>query len=297
MRDYWLTKELLQAAGIGFVLFALTSIGLALWLPKRWWGKLLAVLAVAFVIAIPLYKASQENHQQQVAMDDYKQRLAKAQALFEERCKTSGEKIIRTVDDVEGIFVMKLRTEAVNYEDQFKLDDPYGYVGNGEDYLRLFIRGRSKIPTIIGHIVPSEQIVTYKFVEVANENDTGFYRYTTVMGKDVSERITRNGGGVVPLSKISVPVRTARYGITWDDISTPTDRDSWIAGSSQKIVDLQTNEVIAERVGYMFDRALGDKTGGRSPWSYARQNSCPKLDEKTFYFFDRVIKPAQGAKK
>jgi hypothetical protein len=108
MRDYWLTKDLLQAAGIGFLLLAAISIGLALWLPKKWWGKLLAVLAVGFVIAIPIYKASQESQQQQVAVSDYKERLATAQALFEERCKTAGEKIFKTVENVDGVLLMKV---------------------------------------------------------------------------------------------------------------------------------------------------------------------------------------------
>jgi hypothetical protein len=297
MRDYWLTQELLQAVGIGFLLLALIGIGLALWLPKRWWGKLLAVLAVGVLIGMPMWQSTKESEQLHAEVDLARERYAEAQALFEARCKTTGEKIYKTVENVEGVFVIKPRTEDINFNKQFKLDDPYGYAGKGEDYLRLFIRGRSTIPTKIGEIVPSNQIVSYRYVEVANETGNGFYRYTTSMNKDDSESLTRNGGGVVPLSRTSMSTRSARYGITWDDISTQEDRESWIAGSSQKIIDMQTNEVIAERVGYMFDRGLGDTSGGRSPWSFARDNACPPLNEKTFYFFDRIIKPVQDAKK
>jgi hypothetical protein len=40
MRDYWLTKDLLQATGIAFIVLSLIGVALALWLPKKWWGKL-----------------------------------------------------------------------------------------------------------------------------------------------------------------------------------------------------------------------------------------------------------------
>ena len=35
-------------------------------------------------------------------------RLAKAEAMFQERCKTAGEKIYRTAEKVEGVLLMKI---------------------------------------------------------------------------------------------------------------------------------------------------------------------------------------------
>lgn len=281
---------LFAAAGNLYLLLALAGICAALWMGKTWARKLTYAVLVLVLFIAPIAPEIYRTV-------EYRSKLVKATALFEERCKTAGEKIYKTVENVEGVFVIKHRTEDINFNQQFKLDDPYGYAGKGEGYLKLFIRGRSTVPTTIGKVVPSSQIVTYRFVEVANPNGDGFYRYTTSMNKDDSERITRNGGGVMPLSKELTTVRNARYGITWDDISTQEDRENWIAGSSQKIIDMKTNEVIAERVGYMFDRGLGNTSGGRSPWSFARDNACPPLNERTFYFFDQVIKPVQGETK
>ncbi len=34
MRDYWLTKDLLQATGMAFNVLSLGGMGLALWLPS-----------------------------------------------------------------------------------------------------------------------------------------------------------------------------------------------------------------------------------------------------------------------
>jgi hypothetical protein len=94
----------------------------------------------------------------------------------------------------------------------------------------------------------------------------------------------RNTGREVPddsyrftLETTPVDRFTTRYGITWDDISTREDREHWIAGGSLKVIDLQTNEIIAERIGYMMDRGLGDKSGFRNPWAFAEQYACPEF--------------------
>ena len=66
-----------------------------------------------------------------------------------------------------------------------------------------------------------------------------------------------------------------RYGLTYEDISTHEDRDYWIAGSLLKVIDLQTGELMAERIGYMMDSGQGSTTGGRVPWLLAADNACP----------------------
>jgi hypothetical protein len=92
-----------------------------------------------------------------------------------------------------------------------------------------------------------------------------------------------------------------RYGVTYDDISTHEEREYWIAGSSLKVIDLQSNEVIAERVGYMMDRAQGSEAGGRSPWLLAANTACPKFADRhgasaqpyqTLDFVEAVLKPS-----
>lgn len=72
--------------------------------------------------------------------------------------------------------------------------------------------------------------------------------------------------------------------MTWDDISTREEREYWIAGSSLKVIDLQTNQVIAERIGYMVDWAQGSRAGERSPWLFAADTACPS-------FFSNPSKP------
>jgi hypothetical protein len=76
------------------------------------------------------------------AATERKERAQKAQALFQERCKSAGEKIYRTADNVEGVLLMKLRPSEINYGDQYRMDDPYGRDLGGEGYLETFVSGR-----------------------------------------------------------------------------------------------------------------------------------------------------------
>lgn len=265
MRDYWLTKELLQAAGIGFLLLALIGIGLALWLPKKWWGKLLAVLAVGFVTAIPIYKAVQDNHQQQVVVDDYKERLAKAQALFEERCKTAGEKIYKTVDDVDGVLLIKVRPDKINFAEQRVMDDPYGQENSGGDgYIRSFLAGKSDAYWLTDKTIKG----AFQFVEVIDTSSQNITRYT-------AEITTKSGTERLSLRSNVESRQEARYAVDWQDESTPTDRDNWIACGSVMVLDSTNKEILGKRTGCMLDTGLGDTSGGRSPWAYARDSACP----------------------
>jgi hypothetical protein len=96
----------------------------------------------------------------------------------------------------------------------------------------------------------------------------------------------------------------AHYGIAWEDISTQEDRQNWIAGGSLRVIAMQTNEVIAERTGYMIDRGQGSQIGGRSPWAFARDSACPAyrsatdgrayFDPVSAQFAQRVLRPSTG---
>ncbi|MDI1267792.1 MAG: hypothetical protein PSV40_01635 [Polaromonas sp.] len=251
------------------------------------------------------------------------ERQAKAQAMFAERCKTAGEKIHRTVENVEGVYLLKLRPKGTNYGDQFKLDDPYGRDLDGEGYVKTFVRDsfakmrspnpRPEWPLRIG----------YSYVEVQDSRNGQRYRYTgavkAVRKKDatalnVQMELRRNPNYDLNiyefvLDRIPAPGAAPRYGVTYDDISTHEEREYWIAGSSLKVIDLQTNEVIAERIGYMMDWAQGSQVGGRSPWLFAADNACPDFHRfknpvvqtkgasnqswQTLDFVEKVLKPSK----
>ena len=237
-------------------------------------------------------------------------RLAKAEAMFAERCKKAGVFINRTAESVEGVFLMKLRPQGINHGDQYRMDDPYGRDFGGDAYIRSFLNGffeanykRPDEPR--SNVLPH---IAYSYVEALDPKDGQRYRYTGSI-KEVTHTssILMGGDGKTTfktkdfvLDKVPAPGPMPRYGVTYEDISTREERDYWIAGSSLKVIDLQTNEVMAERIGYMMDRGQGNTNSGRSPWLFAADNACPAFiathgasgqPGQTELFAAKVLKP------
>lgn len=238
------------------------------------------------------------------------QRFEKAKAHFEMRCQSAGERIVRTVDNVDGVVWMKWRElrDAADPYDQFKLNDPFGRECTGKDCVEQLLA----LNTSIGRFQAEIDLRKgrYQYVESIDPADGKPHRYIGVMVPRWSEEGVRRHRASTGrdidddaywFSALKTPIERlgARYGITWDDISTREDRELWIAGGSLKVIDLQSNEVIAERIGYMWDRGLGNRGGERQPWSFAQRNACPPFEDgrrgaESRKFVQRVLKPSQG---
>ncbi len=205
-----------------------------------------------------------------------KERLAMARALFAKRCETAGEKIYRKVDDVEGIFILKLRPDDPNSGNQFALDDPYGRDLGGIDYIQSFIRGSYQASVTD---IKKEELrprLGYLYADAIDPKDGFRYRYTGHIEEPwQKDKSYLEGYRRFVLNKSLASGKIPQFGVTYDDISTWQERDYWIAGSSLKVIDLKTNEIIAERIGYMMDKRQGSLDGFRAPWLFAAENACP----------------------
>ena len=222
------------------------------------------------------------------------ERQATARAMWTERCKASGEKIHKVIEDVDGIFLMKVR-DSSNHDDQFKLDDPYGSDSTNKNYILNFLRGfyhQNSQKFFPG----SPPRVGYRFVEAIDPKDGLRYRYVGRFEEPwQTDKSYLKGYIRFVFDKTLATGPAPRYGVTYDDLSTRQEREYWIAGSSLRVVDLQTNEVIAERIGYMVDWAQGSRAGGRSPWLFAADNACPNFQRNPLQPIPRPAFPAQGA--
>jgi hypothetical protein len=216
----------------------------------------------------------------------------KAMALFAERCKSSGETIKRFVENVDGVVWMKWRepySNAGNFAEQFKLNDPFGRDCGAESCIADLLRVSRGM-----ELNPQQTKLHskgYRFVETIDPADGKPYRYIAQLAHSWSEegveRHKRETGTDVPmhsyrvrLVREQIEAFTARYGLVWEDISTSEDRKHWIAGGRLRIVDLSSNETLAERLGYMIDQGQGSEEGGRSPWLFARSTACPALVDR-----------------
>ncbi len=235
----------------------------------------MAASLLPFILAA---SASTGTAQNTPIREDGRARLATAEAMFAERCKKSGEFIHRTAQNVEAVFLMKLRPNEINYGDQFRMDDPYGSDLGGDGYITTFLRGSFQANTTGTPAPGSPPRLGYHYVEALDPKDGNRYRYTGRIEEPwQTDKHYLKGYTRFVLDKGSAHGVQPRYGVTYDDISTREEREYWIAGSSLKVIDLKTNEVIAERVGYMMDRGQGDNGGGRSPWLFAANNACPSF--------------------
>jgi len=242
------------------------------------------------------------------------ERQAIAMAMFQERCKRAGESISKTIHDVDGIYLLKLRPREINYGDQFKLDDPYGRDLSGTGYIESFLRGQYEATHVLNPSASSPSSpIGYHFVEAQDPREGRRYRYTG--GVKVVGKKDVNAPGIqlhlrrdpnydlniysFVLEKVPAPSGAPRYGVTYEDISTREERDHWIAGSSLKVIDVQSGEVLTERIGYMIDRAQGSRARGRSPWLLAAGNACPSFGHSSSQpyqavrFVEKVLKPSK----
>ncbi len=227
--------------------------------------------AVAVVTACGAQSPSQSEARQQA-----NERLARAEAMFKERCQKAGEKIHRTVDNVEGVFLLKIRPKDFAFGSQFLHNDPYGYDLGGDGYIESFLRGSFQA-THRGTPAPgSPPRIGYHYIEAIDPADGKRYRYTGRIEEPwQNDKRYLKGYERFVTNKVLAPGKPPRYGVTYDDLSTREEREYWIAGSSLRVIDLETNEVIAERIGYMMDRGQGSRAGDRQPWLLAAANACP----------------------
>lgn len=247
----------------------------------KWLGALFVALLLAFA-GLYIYLQVTYYHPQQKKAEAANARLDIAKERFAERCKGAGVTIHRTVEDVEGIFLMKIRPHERNDSDQFMLSDPYGKDLRGDGYILSFIQGSYQATTTGTPAPGSPPRIGYHYVEAIDPADGKRYRYTGRI--DEPWRRDPSYGKWVKdfvLDKAPAPGPRPRYGVTYDDISTREDREYWIAGSSLKVIDLESNEVIAERIGYMMDYGQGNMVGGRSPWLMAAEHACPTFQRNS----------------
>ena len=242
--------------------------------------------------------------------DAAQEQAARAKKLMAQHCQRAGERIDRTVEGVDGILLLKIRPTALNYGDQYRLDDPYGRDLGGDGYIESFLSAHYELPRLyLARLTPpppqtSPSQVGYRFVDVVDAATSVRLRYTATIDQPgkTNPKFSPSYYRLV-LASAPAPEPSPRYGVTYDDISTSEDREHWIAGSSLKVIDLHENKVIAERIGYMVDPAQGEKGGGRNPWFMAASWACPAFEGRhataaqggqTLRFVEKVLRPRPG---
>ena len=304
--------SLLSLFGLLYWAIAIVALGLVLFRPKTRKNRMIATACVLLVFGILPVSGLIRHIESTQRAEAKAAHVAKGIERFKAYCqKKAGVKIHRTIEGVEGIYLMKVRTTG-NFNNQYAMTDPYGDDAHGDDYIMSFLYRREKNGQLLAWYVSRAEDPTdlrgYRFVEAIDPKDEKLYRFTgkvkavrqmDVTAPGVKAELAKNPNYDVNiyefvLDRELIAQRTARYGVTYDDISTHEDRDYWIAGSSLRVIDLQTNEVIAERIGYMMDYGQGPDGAARQGWTYARDSACPPVaDFQTREFTEQSLHVAK----
>lgn len=242
------------------------------------------------------------------------------QEYFDHLCKTeAGEFVFKTVKEVEGIVQMRPREEATDYMLQhlYALEDPYG-----ETYGEEFNMGPEalKTGTQDNYVNPrySDAVKTvdvkkrgyrlykpdqnYKFLEkpipASLQNPADGAKYLRYTKPNTDKMVFENGQYIYPgdqqppMFEERVKELKGRYGFTWRGISRPHDRELGIAGGEVIILDLQTNEVLAVRRGYLRSGKTLDTVG--RIWWLGAQACPPRPVTARTQLLHKVLKPSKS---
>jgi hypothetical protein len=300
MLELGVGADLVRAVGWVFIVFVLACLAGIAWLATKGWPQAGVALLVLLAIGYPVVK---EGLSQRAVEAAYEIKYQKAKALFEERCKTAGEKIYRTVADVETIALLKIRPQPGPGAGSDPMHPGAALFSEGghDDYIASFLR-YEKVPqesTQRGQLSDKPtSLPGYRVVEVVEDMDGLRYAYTKFY--DAANPSIAEYDPIPKIRKSASPAAKARYAVTYEDLMEPEDRRYWIAGTVLKVIDMQTKEVIAEHKRYLFDTGLGSTNGGRNPWGWAESYvpSCPaskgSIGQATRNFVDQILKPIKG---
>ena len=282
---------------------------------KRLRNNLIATPLVLLAIFVLAYIASSDDRARQREMqakaEARQKEYLESKAIFEERCKSAGEKIYQTVENVEGITLLTVPKESP----QGARNDPmwegavFSWGGPETEYVKNFLYwevrydNNSMIDLKTVDPRPSAretQIRLWGHPTNMSEHEKAYrgYRYTDVQQKDkhfLRYRFPDDKDRKDMDTLLVQPIeRPSRYALEYKPIVDPADRKHWVAGVTVNIYDLQTNTLMATKTWYALNPSQGH---AYQTDEWFRLERCPAGEVGITYirfFVNRVIQPKQG---
>lgn len=278
-----------------------------------------------FALALGALYATEPALADEAQREATKLRMTEGKALFEEKCRAvAGEKIYKTVPDVEGLLLLKVRPKHGEREqsDWMWPGAAFAREAYGNGYIETFLGfeeafGSDGKPRPItknnrGYISVTQRpdsLPGYRWVEVLDEKGGKRYRYTgseKIVGKkDASAYNVQLALKKDPnydlnvyqwsLDRVPAPGAAPRYGVTFEDHVIPEERKRGLASSTVKVLDLQTGEVLGEMLRYAWSPSA-PSPANPTPWLTAYK--CPGhavgAESATRKFVDQILLPKKG---
>ena len=277
--------------GIALVTIIAMAIGFKFTARKnRLWVGLLIAIAVPYSCISPLVHDHQRAQQKAAEEDaEWRKRYDPAKARFDQLCQNAGEKIYRTADNVDGILLLKVRGDDEKYQSNRynpRKDQMWEDAAVESDWFRNgYIDGF--LPYTMRNFQSSSG---YTYVDVL-QKDNSIIRYSG------DWQITLNH----PFHTEPNPKFPARYAVTYENDISWENRKHWIAGTTIKIIDTKTNELMAEKTMYAFVPELGYSKYEQNPNPWGRGMRCPagesEFEQRTVTFAIKVLIPSNLSRR
>ena len=243
-------------------------------------------LAVAGLLyAVGQVEKMQERREAEAEEAAWHKRYDPAKARFDQLCQNAGEKIYRTADNVDGILLLKVRGDDEKYQDSFynPLKDQMWEDAavesefDREAYIEEFL------------LPYTSSFPRYIYADVLQKNGL-VIRYSR-------QREDQNW----VMEQQPTPHPRARYAVTYENDISWENRKHWIAGTTIKIIDTQTNELMAEKTMYAFVPELGYSKFEQNPNPWGRGMRCPsgesEFEQRTVTFAIKVLIPSNLSRR
>lgn len=280
----------------------------------------LLTLALAGALLVGCQATSAPIRAQEPGALGIQERVQRGKALFDEKCRTvAGEKIYRTVPEVEGVLLLKVRRQVGERQWADKMWSGAAFAGEPTEdgFLNSFLGaevplghppsspyfGKPISEKMRGSITPKApkdlrpiDRPGYRYVDVIDEIDGKRYRYTGRWEEPwKNDKSYLKGYIKFYLDKTPSSDPAPRYAVTWEDHVIPEERDLWLASSTVKVIDRQTNEILGEMTRYAWSAGAPSRANP-SPWLSAY--ACPKSKGLSGYairmFVDQILIPKRG---
>ena len=274
--------------GIVLVTIIAMAIGFKFTARKnRLWVGLLIAVAVPYSCISPLVRELKRDQQKAAEKEaEWRKRYEPAKARFNQLCQNAGEKIYRTADNVDGILLLKVRGDDEKYQsnrynprkDQMWEDAAVEGGPTRKSYIASFL------PYYMRNIHAYLNSDGYHYVDVL-QKDNSIVRYSG------DWQITSDQPFHTELS----PAHPARYAVTYENDISWENRKHWITGTTLKVIDTKTNELMAEKTMYVFVPELGYSKFEQNPNPWGRGERCPQefgTHIEAANFVNKVIKPS-----
>ena len=243
------------------------------------------LVVAALFFLFPKTLVWQEERENAEKAAEWRKRYEPAKARFDQLCQNAGEKIYRTADNVDGILLLKVRGDDEKYQsnrynplkDQMWEDAAVESEFDREAYIEEFL------------LPYTSSFPRYIYADVLQKNGL-VIRYS---------RQKEDQNWV--MEQQPTPHPRARYAVTYENDISWENRKHWIAGTTIKIIDTKTNELMAEKTMYAFVPELGYSKFEQNPNPWGRGMRCPsgesEFEQRTVTFAIKVLIPSNLSRR